>query len=120
MEQKQYLNISRLRDDDLPDFHVGDRIIVEEKIDGANFSFRYDAEKDQICSFSRRVELHAKNTLFGAWEWSQKLDKKKIAEVLGNNLIMFAEWLACKLCLNGMPVPLLRNGYSIFNGTKYR
>ena len=26
----------------------------------------------------------------------------------------------CKLCLNGMPVPLLRNGYSIFNGTKYR
>ena len=94
MEQKQYLNIFRLRDDDLPDFHVGDHIIVEEKIDGANFSFRYDAEKDQICSFSRRVELHPKNTLFGAWEWSQKLDKKKIAEVLGNNLIMFAEWLA--------------------------
>ena len=26
----------------------------------------------------------------------------------------------CKLCLNGMPVPLLRNCYSIFNGTKYR
>ena len=26
----------------------------------------------------------------------------------------------CKLRLNGMPVPLLRNGYSIFNGTKYR
>ena len=28
--------------------------------------------------------------------------------------------LQCKLCLNGMPVPLLRNCYSIFNGTKYR
>ena len=28
--------------------------------------------------------------------------------------------LYCKLCLNGMPVPLLRNCYSIFNGTKYR
>lgn len=55
MEQKQYLRISRLRDDDLPDFHVGDHIVVEEKIDGANFSFRYDAETDQICSFSRRV-----------------------------------------------------------------
>ena len=26
---------------------------------------------------------------------------------------------SCKLCLNGMPVPLLRNCYSIFNGTKY-
>lgn len=94
MEQKQYLRTSRLRDDDLPDFHVGDHIVVEEKMDGANFSFRYDAETDQICSFSRRVELHAKNTLLGAWEWSQKLDKKKVAKVLGNNLIMFAEWLA--------------------------
>ena len=30
-------------------------------------------------------------------------------------------WLhICKLRLNGTPVPLLRNGYSIFNGTKYR
>ena len=28
--------------------------------------------------------------------------------------------IECKLCLNGMPVPLLRNCYSIFNGTKYR
>ena len=28
--------------------------------------------------------------------------------------------IACKLRSNGMPVPLLRNGYSIFNGTKYR
>ena len=30
------------------------------------------------------------------------------------------EILMCKLRSNGMPVPLLRNGYSIFNGTKYR
>ena len=28
--------------------------------------------------------------------------------------------LICKLRSNGMPVPLLRNCYSIFNGTKYR
>ena len=28
--------------------------------------------------------------------------------------------VGCKLRLNGTPVPLLRNGYSIFNGTKYR
>ena len=28
--------------------------------------------------------------------------------------------IECKLRSNGMPVPLLRNGYSIFNGTKYR
>lgn len=38
---------------------------------------------------------------------------KKAAEI---NL----SWPLCKLRSNGMPVPLLRNGYSIFNGTKYR
>ena len=32
----------------------------------------------------------------------------------------YQQGLKCKLRLNGMPVPLLRNGYSIFNGTKYR
>lgn len=35
-----------------------------------------------------------------------------------NDAYIRAKW--CKLCLNGMPVPLLRNCYSIFNGTKYR
>ena len=30
------------------------------------------------------------------------------------------DYNSCKLRSNGMPVPLLRNGYSIFNGTKYR
>ena len=28
--------------------------------------------------------------------------------------------LICKLRSNGTPIPLLRNCYSIFNGTKYR
>lgn len=34
--------------------------------------------------------------------------------------VMFWRCDDCKLRSNGMPVPLLRNGYSIFNGTKYR
>ena len=39
------------------------------------------------------------------------------------NIMLFLKALSnlmCKLRSNGMPVPLLRNGYSIFNGTKYR
>lgn len=34
--------------------------------------------------------------------------------------LTFFSLLECKLRSNGMPVPLLRNCYSIFNGTKYR
>ena len=46
---------------------------------------------------------------------------KKGAEAKGHqvNMVQSLRRL-CKLCLNGMPVPLLRNCYSIFNGTKYR
>lgn len=40
------------------------------------------------------------------------MNKGEITGLIGPN--------GCKLCLNGMPVPLLRNCYSIFNGTKYR
>ena len=36
------------------------------------------------------------------------------------NCLIDNDLLQCKLRSNGMPVPLLRNGYSIFNGTKYR
>ena len=93
MEQRKYMNISRLKTKDLPGFRIGDHIIVQEKVDGANFSFRYDVENDRICSFSRRFELNEENNLSGAWEWSQKLNKEQVAKVLGNKLIMFAEWL---------------------------
>ena len=34
--------------------------------------------------------------------------------------LLIAIIFKCKLRSNGMPVPLLRNCYSIFNGTKYR
>ena len=57
MEQKQYLNISRLRDDDLPDFHVGDRIIVEgERLTVQIFLFAMMQRK--IKMFSSAVELN--------------------------------------------------------------
>ena len=46
------------------------------------------------------------------------ISRKKINEINKDWLNQFL--LECKLRSNGMPVPLLRNGYSIFNGTKYR
>ena len=41
----------------------------------------------------------------------------KLRDDLGTSTLFSCQ---CKLRSNGMPVPLLRNGYSIFNGTKYR
>ena len=93
MQQKKYIDIERLKPNYCDGFHVGDQIVIQEKVDGANFSIRYDSETDTIKAFSRKRELDLSNNLRGAWEWSQKLDKDKIKQVLGDNLILFMEWL---------------------------
>lgn len=93
MQQKKYIDIERLKPNYCDGFHVGDQITIQEKVDGANFSIRYDSETDTIKAFSRKRELDLSNNLRGAWEWSQKLDKDKIKQVLGDNLILFVEWL---------------------------
>ncbi len=93
IQQKHYLDIERLKPNYLDAFLEGDEIVIQEKIDGANFSIRYDAESDNIKAFSRRKELNETNTLRGAWNWSQTLNKELIKTVLGSNLILFMEWL---------------------------
>ena len=67
--------------------------------------------------------LAAQERMVSTSELSRKLNVSanyvpKIAKKLKDAKIVTA--CECKLCLNGMPVPLLRNCYSIFNGTKYR
>lgn len=90
---KKYMDIERLKPKHLDGFEVGDLIYIQEKIDGANFSIKYDEETDSIKSFSRQRELDSKETLRGAWTFSQSLDKDLLKEVLGNYLILFGEWL---------------------------
>jgi len=93
MEQKKYMNIERLKPVSVDSFEVGDHIIVQEKIDGANFSIRYDSSDDTIKSFSRKKVLDFKNNLRGAWNWSQTLDIELFKSIMGDNLILFMEWL---------------------------
>lgn len=95
MTQKHYMDITHLKPALADGFQAGDEVIIQEKIDGANFSIRYDRESDQVMAFSRKKELNYSETLRGAWNWSQQLDKKLVAETLGDNLILFGEWL-CK------------------------
>ena len=87
------MDIERLKEQYVDGFQKGDYIVVQEKIDGANFSIRYDNESDCVLAFSRKKTLDFSNNLRGAWEWSQKLDKELIKNVLGFSLILFGEWL---------------------------
>ncbi|MBS5083787.1 MAG: RNA ligase family protein [Clostridiales bacterium] len=89
MEQKKYMDIERLKEKYIGGFQISDHIIIQEKIDGANFSIRYDHTTDTVKAFSRKKLLDFGNNLRGAWEWSQKLDKDLIHRVLGENLVLF-------------------------------
>lgn len=93
MKQKKFMDIERLKESMIDGFQKGDHIVVQEKIDGANFSIRYDPGTDSVASFSRKNPLSFQNDLRGAWGWSQKLDKNLVKDVLGNNLVLFGEWL---------------------------
>lgn len=93
MEQKKYIKIQRLKEENMRGFKKGDRILVQEKIDGSNFSIKYDEDTDSILAFSRNFPLSENNTLSGAWNWAQRLNKEEVKEVLGTKLILFGEWL---------------------------
>lgn len=64
------------------------RIVVQEKVDGANSSFK--CEGDKILCFSRNTQLDENNTLRGFYNWVQ--DNLK-AEDLVENGIYYGEWL---------------------------
>ncbi len=93
MEQKSYIDIQRFKPSFMNGFHQEDDIVVQEKIDGANFSIRYDEEENVVRSYSRKRELCVGNNLRGAFEWANTLDSEAVKKALGNNLILFMEWL---------------------------
>lgn len=109
MEQKKYMDIERLKEKYIGGFQIGDHIIIQEKIDGANFSIRYDHTTDTVKAFSRKRLLDFGNNLRGAWEWSQKLDKDLVHRVLGDNLVLFGEWLVAHTIV--YPTDKYQNAY---------
>ncbi|WP_261376213.1 RNA ligase family protein [Brevibacillus brevis] len=62
---------------------------MQEKLDGANASFRYDVETNSIRAFSRNMELHEEENLHGFFQWKQQLPKEKIVA----GMVYFGEWL---------------------------
>ena len=93
VNHKKFMDIQRLKADYALCCNKGDIIQITEKIDGANSAIRYDSETDSIVAQSRKNILDTSNNLRGFYEWSQTLDKELVKSVLGDNLILFGEWL---------------------------
>ena len=93
MKHKKFMDIQRLKSDYALCCNKGDVIQITEKIDGANSAIRYDYETDSIVAQSRKNILDTSNNLRGFYEWTQTLDKELVKSVLGNNLVLFGEWL---------------------------
>lgn len=90
MEQKKYHSIVRYGHKSTQDvLNKGDKIIIQEKIDGANASFAViDGE---LKCWSRNKELSMGNTLEGFYVWAKEninVDK------LLDGVIYFGEWTA--------------------------
>lgn len=92
MEMKKYRDIERLKESNVTLFEKGEPITITEKIDGANCSIRYDAEKDCIVAQSRNNILTPENNLRNFYFYAQKLDKGKVKTLLGTDLILYGEW----------------------------
>lgn len=94
MVRKHFMNIERIKEKYAAAFSVGENIVCEEKIDGANASFTYDIETDSVASFSRNMALKPSNTLQGFYNFVGLFDKEVIKSVtLNGRYIIFGEWL---------------------------
>jgi hypothetical protein len=93
---KHFVDIERVREVDeelkannCQRFAVGDRVVIQTKIDGANSSATW--EDGEVKCFSRKNELSPINTLRGFWNYIQELDKTMFET--NPNWIIFGEWL---------------------------
>ena len=92
MKHKDFMDIQVATSDTVQGFQVGDQIVIQTKVDGANASIRYDEDTDTVVSQSSRNILSPANTLRGMYEFSQTLDKEKVRDVLGERYILYGEW----------------------------
>ena len=78
---------TELKDVNTQLFVPGDLIQITEKIDGSNASIQKINDKLEV--YSRRMQLDAKNTLEGMYEYVQTLDPNLFDE----RYVVFGEWL---------------------------
>lgn len=93
MKHKSYMDIKVANPATINGFKVGDHIVIQTKIDGANAAIRYDPETDSIVAQSRKNILGTHNTLRGFYEFTQLLNKDDIKEFCKDDWIVYGEWL---------------------------
>jgi hypothetical protein len=87
VEQKKFTDVVRLgHKNTIGVLGEGDHIVIQEKIDGANASFRRVG--NDLVAFSRNNQLSEENTLGGFYQFVKELNIQ-----IGEGLIFFGEWL---------------------------
>lgn len=87
-EMKKYSKIHRLgKTETVGVLNEGDYVVIYEKLDGANASFKRN--NDTVLAFSRNNQLDITNTLRGFYNYTRKIDANDLRE----NTIYFGEWL---------------------------
>lgn len=87
-EMKKYMDVVRLGHRSTEGvLNPGDKIAIQEKIDGANASFK--VENGVIRAFSRKSECGVNNTLRGFYQWTQTLNPDDLLE----GITYFGEYL---------------------------
>lgn len=88
-EMKKFTKVIRLGHRETVGYlNEGEYIVVYEKLDGANASFRL-GEEGEILAFSRNNPLSIENTLRGFYNFTRNID----VELTKPSYIYFGEWL---------------------------
>lgn len=90
----KYTDIQRMREKFTNAFSLGEHIVVQTKIDGANASFTYDAATDTVVAFSRNTKLDENNNLRGFYDFVKTLDAAAVKKITHmGRYVIFGEWL---------------------------
>lgn len=99
---KHFVDIERLREEDVQigdsirprndmNFHIGDPIVIQHKIDGSNGSFHW--EDGEVKAFSRKNELTPEKSNQGFFEFVNRFPNELNNIIKDNaNLVFFGEW----------------------------
>jgi len=99
-------------------------LVVEEKLDGTCIAIMFEDGKLTFYNRGSQISDHPQYDLFKTWAFSKRDD---FWDILGNDFIMYAEWLYCKHTIHYTKLPHYFMEFDVcdkddgfFLSTKYR